>query len=205
MGHVLARLTGFGMTLVPVWPYNLRRSAPASDDVVVTRGAGAAAHSVTVRVGRNMPAGDRDVDQVVDVLDGPAERVWRIETSLYSVEWPEDFEIGSPPEGDTPPFLLWGPDEAMIYIQGPITNGRVPPLPELAGPGQTIVDHRSDPRSEVVALAYRHDGAEWSQSHHLMPFGADHTLVVTAQSPLAHAALTRRAAETVARTVTPAL
>ncbi|GAA2074191.1 hypothetical protein [Actinomadura alba] len=206
MGHIFARLTGFGLTLVPIWPYNFRRSPRTPDSVAVTHWAGEAAQTVTVTGAGEGPAvvltGVERVDQVVDVLEGPDERVWRIETSPYSVKWPEGFEIDSPPAGDnSSPFLLWGPDRSLIYPQGPWNRDRIPPLTELAGPGQTILSQERGPDFDTVDLAYRHEGGDWRQSHHLVPFGDDRVLVITAQAPATHAELTRQAAETVARSV----
>lgn len=207
MGHVFARLTGFGLTLVPIWPYNFRRSPHTPGTVSVTRWVGETAQTATVTGGGDSPAialtGVEAVDQVVDVLEGPDERVWRIETSPYSVEWPEGFEIDSPPAGDnSSPFHLWGPNGSLIYPQGPLKRERIPSLTELAGPGQTIIARQNGPGFDAVDLAYEHEGADWRQSHHLVPFGADRVLIITAQSPAAHAALTRQAAEIVARSVT---
>jgi hypothetical protein len=207
VGHVFARLTGFGLTLVPIWPYDFKRAAHAPDAVTVTHWAGETAQTATVTATAEAPAitltGVDAVEQVVDVFEGPDERVWRIETSPYSVEWPEGFEIGSPPEGDnSSPFHLWGPDRSLIYPQGPLNRDRIPALTELAGPGQTILDQQSGSCFDTVDLAYRHEGVDWRQSHHLVPFGESRVLIVTAQSPATHARLTRQAAEAVARSVT---
>lgn len=206
MGHVFARLTGFGLTLVPIWPYNFKRSPHTPDSVTVTHWAGETAQTATVTGTGDVPAvvvtGVETADQVVDVLHGPDERVWRIETSPYSVKWPEGFEIESPPEGDDSPFHLWGPDRSLIYPQGPLNRDRIPPLTELAGPGQTILAQQRLPAFDAVDLAYQHEGADWRQSHHLVPFSDDRVLIITAQAPADHAHLTRQAAEIVARSVT---
>lgn len=208
VGHVFARLTGFGLTLVPLWPYSFGRSAHVPDTVIVTHWAGETAQTATVTATAQGPAvaltGAEAVEQVVDVLVGPDRRVWRIETSPYSVEWPEGFEIGSPPAGDeSSPFHLWGPDGSLIYPQGPLNRDRIPPLTELAAPGQTILGRRSAPGVEVVDLVYRHEGSDWCQSHHLVHLGDERVLVITAQSPATHAELTRQAAQTVTQSVAP--
>jgi hypothetical protein len=207
MGHVFARLTGFGLTLVPIWPYNFKRSPHTPDSVTVSHWAGESAQIATVTGTGDAPAvvltDVETVGQVVDVLQGPNERVWRIETSPYSVKWPEGFEIDSPPAGDSSsPFHLWGPDNSLIYLQGPLNRDRIPPLTELAGPGQTILAQQRDSAFDAVDLAYQHDGADWRQSHHLVPFTDDRVLIITAQTPATHANLTRQAAEIVARSVT---
>lgn len=197
MGHVLARLAGHGVTLVPWWPYGFERSPDTPDVVTVIQGAGESTRTATVDV-----TDARTVEQVVDVLPGPEERVWRIETSQYSVIWPDAFAIESAPTGDSTPFYLWGPDECLIYPQGPLDRGRIPPLVELAGPGQTMLSEQHDPELSSVDLAYRHEGESWRQSHHLVPFGAGRALVITAQAPAAHAGLIWASAQAVARSVT---
>jgi hypothetical protein len=82
-----------------------------------------------------------------------------------------------------------------------LNSGQIPPLTELAGTGQTILDQQSSPWFDAIDLAYQHEGADWRQSHHLVPIGDDRVLIITAQSPAAHARRTRQAAETVARSM----
>jgi hypothetical protein len=195
VSHVLARLAGHGVTLVPWWPYGFERSPGTPGVVTVIHGAGEATRTAAVDV-----TDARTVEHVVEVLPGPGEKVWRIETSQYSVIWPDAFVIESPPTGDSTPFYLWGPDESLIYPQGPLARDRIPPLVELAGPGQTMVSQQRDPGLESVHLAYRHEGESWRQSHHLVPFGGGRALVITALA--AHADLTWQAAQAVARSVT---
>lgn len=207
MGHVFARLTGFGMTLIPIWPYTFERPEQAPGTVSVTRWEGHTAHTVVITGPAEAPAirltNAQSADEVVEVLAGPAEHVWRIETSPFSVEWPEGFAIDSPPAGDdSTPFLLFGPDGSVIYLQGPRGHDRIPPLTQLIAPGQTLVDHRSEPAFEVVELAYQHDGTAWRQIHHLVALTDTHGLVITAQSPATHTTQVRQAAELMARSAT---
>ena len=120
MGHVYARLTGFGMTLIPIWPY-------------------------------------------------PFDRVEHR-------------------PGSSSPFLLVGPAGSAIYLQGPYARDRIPPLAQLVGPGQTLVDQQSEAAFDVVELAYEHAGGAWRQSHHLVNLDGEHRLVITAQTPATHGA-----------------
>jgi hypothetical protein len=192
--HVYARLSGYGLRLVPVWPYSFVRAGDGTDDVVVTRWDGNTAHTVTVSaVGPN-----ETVEGIAEVLDGPVEKEWRIETTPYSVLWPKGFEIHCQPAGDSTPFYLHGPGGALIYPQGPLAPERVPA--DLAAPGQQVVERRSEPGLGVVELAYEHDGAAWWQAHHLVSMGTQ-VVVITGQAPATHAGEARQAAELVARTV----
>jgi hypothetical protein len=204
MGHVYARLTGFGMTLIPVWPYTFDRVEHRPGSVRVTRWEGDTAHTAVV-------AGPADIEltnagspgEVVEVLAGPAEAGWRIETSPFSVDWPAGFSIDSPPADDSSsPFLLFGPAGSAIYLQGPYGRDRIPPPAQLVGPGQTLVDQQSEAAFDVVELAYEHDGDGWRQSHHLVDLDDEHRLVITAQTPATHGGQVRAAAELMARSVT---
>ncbi|MCF2527838.1 hypothetical protein [Yinghuangia soli] len=206
MGHVFARLTGFGMTLIPVWPYTFERTVDAPGTVSVTRWEGQAARTAIVAGSAEKPsvqlANTQTADEVVEVLAGPAEQVWRIETTPFSVEWPEGFAIDSPPAGDnSTPFMLFGPAGSTIYLQGPLSRDQIPSPARLAAPGQALVDHRTEGAFEAVELAYQHDGAAWQQSHHLVALTESHVLVITAQSPATHAAQVRAAADLMARSV----
>ncbi|MFG2693429.1 hypothetical protein [Kitasatospora sp. NPDC048407] len=194
------------MTLTPIWPYTFERPDHAPGTVRVTRWEGQTAHTAVVTGPAAQPtielANARSVTEVVEVLAGPDEHLWRIETSPFSVEWPEGFSIDSPPAGDTSmPFCLFGPADALIYLQGPRSLDRIPPLTQFVAPGQTLVDHRTEAAFEAVELAYQHEGTASRQWHHLVALTDTLGLVVTAQSPAAHAAEVRGAAESVARSV----
>ncbi|MFI6978512.1 hypothetical protein ACIBSV_07915 [Embleya sp. NPDC050154] len=207
MGHVLVRLTGFDVTLVPYWPYTFERASAAGEGAVrVTKWEGSVPLSALVTPSAGTPDialnNARSTDEVVDVLPGPAHRNWRIETSPYSVAWPEGFTI-EPSDQGAMPFFLLGPHDAAIYIQGPSSHEHMPPLTEFVGPGQTIVDHRRARGCEVVEVAYHHEGVDWRQTHRLVALSPTMSLVVTAQSPATQAREVSLAGERVALSVTP--
>jgi hypothetical protein len=194
--HVFARVSGFGLRLVPIWPYQFQRE----DDVVtVTHWRDGVAHTATITPGAASPAqaDTGAVEDVVEVTPGPGRASWRIETSRYSVEWPSCFDIDPHPGDVSPPFELWGSDEAVIHLWGPYPPERMRPLHAYAAEGQTIVAHVSRPEYELLRLDYQHDGADWRQSYHFvgLPGG---TLIVKTQSLAAGAELAERAAEVVA-------
>ncbi|MFC0548893.1 hypothetical protein [Kutzneria chonburiensis] len=203
MGHVFARLTGFGMTLIPIWPYTFDRVEHRPGSVKVTRWAGDTAHTAVVTGPADVElTGAESPGEVVEVLTGPAGSVWRIETSPFTIDWPEGFSIDSPPADDnSSPFLLFGPAGSAIYLQGPYRRDRIPPLTQLAGPGQTLVDQQSAAAFDAVELEYEQGGNTWRQTHHLVDLG-DERLVITAQTPATHGIQVRAAAELMARSVT---
>jgi hypothetical protein len=201
VGHVFVRLSGFGVSLVPIWPYSFQRVEGEPGAVTASYFGEEASPTATLSAVRNTVVlkNAESLEQVVDVLDGPQEAAWRIETTSFSMMWPEGFEISSQPAGDPTPFYLHGRDGALIYTQGPLAPERVPA--DFAAPGQRIIHKESGPGFEAIELVYRHEGADWFQSHHLVPLGG-RVLIITAQSLAANAEPTLRAAETVARSVT---
>jgi hypothetical protein len=195
--HVFARVTGFGLTLIPMWPYRFHRDG---EIVTVTHWTEAGERTVTVTPATAEPVGAAQgpVEEVLDVRAGPQTDSWRIETSRYSVAWPSDFDIDSP-AADAPstPFDLFGPDEALIYLAGPYPKERIRPFPEYAAKGQTIVAHVREPRYDLLRLDYLHDGAQWRQSYHFVDLSAA-VLVVKTQSLAKGAEFAEHAAEVVA-------
>jgi hypothetical protein len=90
MGHVLARLAGHGLVLVPHWPYTFERPDAESDAVVVTnwRPDGAARALVD-------PSDAHTVPGIVDVEPGPEHAYWVIETTGFKAVWPPGFSVES--------------------------------------------------------------------------------------------------------------
>jgi hypothetical protein len=190
MGHVLARLAGHGLVLMPHWPYAFERDG---DAVRVTRWTAAGPAQVLIRPGRLADGGD-----VVDVSGGPREAHWSIETTTFRVRWPDHFRLESSDEGDGTPFYLHGPRDAAVFPQGPV------PAEQIAGPdalvtaGQTVLARRR--AFDAIELGYQHDGESWWQGHWKVPFGPGRVLVFTAQSPVRLSMPTRAAAEMLAET-----
>ncbi|MGH3390708.1 MAG: hypothetical protein ACRDOO_17720 [Actinomadura sp.] len=201
---MFARVSGYGLSLVPIWPYRFERTATRPGSVTVTHWGGDAVRTATVHGPAHDPAVELSnadsADQVVDISAGPVDQSWRVETSLYSVAWPEGFRIEPPPDGGPSMFDLHGPDGALLYVQGPFADDRLPTPDQLVAPGQTVVVKRRVRDVEVVELAYVHEDAEWRQGYWLVPLGEGRSLVVTAQAPAARAAETMRAGDLVAGT-----
>jgi hypothetical protein len=196
VGHVFVRLAGHGTRLVPYWPYRFAGSAGDSG-VEVTAFADAGARRVVAGPGSSSVAG------VVDVHPGPAGD-WRLEVAPFSLCWPAGFAVESPSDpADGTAFYLRGPDQAMIFPQGPVPLARLAGPGALVGPGQRVIVRRVlDGDITVVELAYEHDGAAWWQAHWVIPVGRDLALVLTGQTPEAFAPDVRAAGDRMAATVT---
>jgi len=210
MGHVFARITGFGLIVVPVWPsrVDLVTTDPAALRISAASGIdGQPRLAAVVRGGETAVAdlgeGVESLAQLAEVTRGPDSREWRIETPVYSIGWPEGFAVEPPADTGGSLFDLHGADGMLIWLQGPFDRRDLPPVNELAAPGQQLTGVHSGTDLEAVELAYEHDGEDWNQRHYLIPF-AEQVLVVTAQAPARYVDLFRLASAEVAARVRPA-
>lgn len=195
MPHVLARLNGYGVQLVPYWPYRFERPDTAVPKVLVVRIMNDGEYATDID-----PENPIAVEGIVDVRTEPSPHDWRVETSTFSVPWPDGFHVSSPSNPtDRVPYYLLGPDDAAIFPRGIIPNERLPAVEALVAAGQRITDHRKIDSIEVIQLAYVHDGSPWWQSHWLVPWGEVRTLMFTAQAPLEHMEMTTQAVQLVAQ------
>jgi len=180
MPHVLARLNGYGVQLVPYWPYRFERLDADLPKVLVVRVMHDGEDSTEID-----PKNPVAVEGIVDVSTEPSPDGWRVETSTFSVPWPDGFHVSSPSDpADRMPYYLLGPDNASIFPQGILPNERIPAVEALAAAGQRITAQRTIDGTEVIELEYTHDGGPWWQSHWLIPWGETRTLTFTAQAPL---------------------
>ncbi|WP_203858650.1 hypothetical protein [Plantactinospora mayteni] len=198
MGHVLARLAGYGVVLTPHWPYMFERHQAGSDAVRVTRWTSSGPVQVVVQPDRLTEG-----REVVDVADGPSHPCWFVETSAFRLRWPAQFTIESPQDqADSTPFYLHGPGEATIFPQGPVPQERLADPHALVAAGQTVLDHRvSEDGSTLTELGYQHNEEEWWQGHWTIRYDSDRLLVFTAQALSAHSTQAREAAEVIAASV----
>jgi len=111
---------------------------------------------------------------------GPDEP-WRLVTSLYTLSWPKDFAIVSSPTPDVPPgFDLVGPDQSLLYLQGPFASERVKHGELLAALGQKMIENRVLGSIERVWFEYRFEGEDYFQVHHLIGL-EERVLIITLQ------------------------
>ncbi len=193
MGHVLTRLAGHGLVLLPYWPYTFEREPSVPGGVLVSRLLpGGERQQALVD-----PAHPAECHGVVDVDSGPDHPHWLLETSLFAMPWPDGYAVDSAPDpDDQTPFYLHGPAGELIFPQGP---ARVDGPDALVAPDQTVLRHRRVPGAEVVEVGYQHDGEAWWQAHFLMRHDEHHTLVLTAQARQADAPGALAAAEFMVR------
>ena len=197
MGHVFIRLSGFGVRLLPYWPYEFERDGEQGDRVRVTHWNEAG--RVRATVDSRQP---QSTEGIVDVSSGPEHQYWRVETTRYAFTWPDGFIVGVSANADDPkPFYLYGPDEAQIFPQGPLPTEKLPDGASWTGPGQELVAQYHVDDIEVFELDYEHDASPWWQTHWAFPVGSGKSLVMTGQTPVAHKVLVRDAIRRVVDTL----
>jgi hypothetical protein len=212
--HVFARLSGHGLTLIPLSPYRFERAGSgAAAAVRLTHEVPGAMRAVTVTP-RPMPRpgppqvacapGTPSLDEVGGLQEGPWLDHWRIETALFTLAWPDGLALQSARDDSRPPaFELHGEQGAFMFFQGPLSEPALPPLQRMAGLGQRVAGTGEGPGYRWVELHYRHEGRDWVQRHALIALRPGQTLVLTAQAPAEVAARTMALMEEVARSVQP--
>ncbi|WP_238011195.1 hypothetical protein KZZ52_22130 [Dactylosporangium sp. AC04546] len=192
MRHVFARLAGYGLVLMPHWPYTFERHPVSEGGVQVTRWTDDTPSRALVVPSEPETA---TTSHAVDVEPGPDHPAWLVETSRFGLWWPAGFTVDSPQDrSDRTPFYLHGPEGALIFPQGPVPAVALADPDVLVAEGQTVADRRTDSDgTTVVELTYDHEGAAWWQTHVALRYGEDRILLLTGQSPL-HLAETVRTA-----------
>jgi hypothetical protein len=134
--HVYARISGFGWTLLPRAPFWLARVPDQGRSVVVEHETPTGPRRVTLAFDGGAPRTELGetasaVKEVLDLFQGPDLEDWRVETAVFTACWPDGFVMVSDPQ--PPGFSFRGPDESLIYVQGPVPTERLPPLTAMTG------------------------------------------------------------------------
>ena len=198
MGHVYARVSGFGWTIVPRFPFRFEHVEGDARALCVEH-AGSPPRSAIVRIDADGPRltlspGTPNAADVCDLTVSDASEAFRVETSAFTVGWPVGFDVVSAEPGGPSPFDFLSEDGSLLYVQGPLAEARVPRLEAMAAPGQRIVDRGSHGAGEWVELTYEHDGGAYWQRHATVRWAGEMLLVLTAQALAEHSARTRHAA-----------
>ena len=159
---------------------------------------------LVLRVERIGGAGIVDVSspsgELVDVETGTHPGAWRIETTVFSCRWPEGFALAHDPSAMSP-FLLLGPADAMLWIDGPIQAARATPIEKLAAPGQNVREVRESADAARIDLDYLEDGVRFWQRRVVVRWSEEKVLVLSAQAPKASEKLAQAALDLVERTL----
>jgi len=128
--------------------------------------------------------GAAKAEEVIQVSEGPGGNQWVIETPAFQAVWPEGLDLRSPLASKTR-FDLLGPNDALIFVQGPVPNRNI--LDEMAADGQKEIGRGKTPSGhEWIELAYGFRGAQWRQRHYVRAVSRSMAFVVTAQCLQSH-------------------
>jgi hypothetical protein len=187
--HSFARLTGYGVAIVPRVPFAFVRANERAPGAILVHHQVASEQPLSVLVtpaeeGCKLEPFNRPIElsAVADFDQGPKEREWRIETSVYGFAWPEGFVFQSNDKPEKAPgFDLVSPDGALLYVQGPFRPEHVPPASALLNPGQKLVGEGKLGKASWVEIAYSVAEVPWRIRYHFAPIG-NLVLLLTAQA-----------------------
>lgn len=184
--HVYLRLTGLGATLTPYAPFRISCLDRGGRQLRVESGPRKAVLDFTRGTLEAVP-------EVVDVVPSRMEGPWHLETTVYQVPWPLNYDIVSTTDPSSPAgYDLERPDASLIYVQGPFRQR--PLVSSLAVSGQTVRSTGRHGVHEWIRLAYEHEGTPWEQAHVIVQLQSSTVLAVTMQARQAHAQETFAAA-----------
>lgn len=201
--HTFARLQGHGVIVLPEAPYRIERVPEASETTLrIWRGSPAATggRSAMLEV-RDVLRGTETTD-LAEVSAGATRREWRIETGVASCGWPRGFALSSDPD-ERSPFLLLGPNDAMVWLAGPIERGRAIPIERLVTEDQTIRAVAEAGDDARIDVDYVHDGEPWWQRRYVLAWNEEQVVVLTGQARLTDEAETRAAVDAVEASISP--
>ena len=176
--HVMVRLVGYRASVTPYAPFHIRRANPDTPNLIVR---GASSREVILDFSDGIP---RSVIRVADVAPHAAQGEWHLETSVFLAPWPQGFAVVSTEDAASPAgFDLVGPENAVIYIQGPYAAQRLSNLEALATAGERIFSSGSFENRRWIRLRYEHNGEPWEHAYFAVPVNRSYVALVTAQSP----------------------
>lgn len=193
MAHLLARLTGLGAVVLPKPGHRIDRDPESVLHVTTERGR------VEVDV-HAVLRGDASTD-ALEILPGRS-GAWRVETRAYTCPWPRGFSFADDPDAVSP-FLFVGPNDALIWIAGPLAREKVTPVERLKAEGQTIRAVADAGENARIDLDYVEDGEPWWQRRYALAFGEDAAIVVSGQARRAHEDVVRPVIDEIASAIAP--
>ena len=201
-GHVYISLSGFSLHLLPFTPFRAGQgeAGPASLDILHFAATGDQFARVTADGNggftSNVDQNTSSVYDVVEISTGPALPKWIIETSVFTCDWPVEYEVASSTFPQEATIIdLFGSNQEQIYIQ---TCGQIPTLRQMPVRGQRIVS--IDDSAGSIELQYIHQNLPWYQRHQVVPLG-EQALLVSCQAPHPLASSVRAAAQSVVRSM----
>lgn len=183
------RVCGYGLSLAPApdkvfrWMQNI--NPPGVIAAVTPADSQATQKQVQVILsdaGNRLSLGQgvAKAEEVIQVAEGPDTRKWIIETPIFRTAWPNGLDLRFPLASKTR-FDLVGPDNTLIFVQGP---ARFQPqlLDTMAAEGQAKAGRgKTSSGHEWIELSYEAQGTKWQQRHYARKISPTDCFVITAQ------------------------
>ncbi len=180
--HVYVRIVGYGLAIIPIPGVRIAQAPETPGGLRFTpEDADQPTHLLNPVAAVSEP---QSLDGVCKVspLQSPPE--WRLQTSAYSCAWPPSFSLVAAADSQGPSlFDLLGPEDVLLYFQGPFADSALPSPEDMAAPEQTFAGVEESQGRQIVTLSYRHNGSPWTMLHVLSPWTDGHTMILTAQFP----------------------
>ena len=192
MAHVFVRVSGFGAVVLPVRaPFRVLAPEEAHPALQLSVGTGEEARGAYVRfrddaVDLSLAPGTGEVGEVATFQRGPDLDHWRLDTVLFSVRWPRGLALASPGPEVSSPFDLYGPEGALVFVQGPYPAGQVPAPAALRAPGQVLLRTGITNGHAWAEFGYETGEQRWVQRQCPLALSDGRVLLLSSQAQEAH-------------------
>lgn len=183
--HDLVRIAGFDLAITPVGKFTATATTGEENCAGLELSNGAFAEIIPSdggfrsRIDRATTSSVYDVARIELLASSP---LWKVQTSLFEVDWPRGFKLRSCDYPASPsPFEFYTNNEVLLFIQNPRL---IPSLLSMCAPDQKVLEIDELGRSPSILLGYRRSWSRWQQRHSILSVG-NHRVVLTSQYPLA--------------------
>jgi hypothetical protein len=206
--HHYIRVTGFGLSVLPFAPFRVGYGEEGEEGLVsldILHFATSGEQFARIIADGNggfrskLDPNTRSVYDVVEIRAGLARPHWILETSVFTCDWPIEYEVASTAYPQESVILdLLGSHQEQIFLQ---SFAQLPLLRQMPVQGQKIMS--IDDSSGCIDLQYPHQGQLWYQRHRIVPFVPQGVqgILVTCQAPAPLADSVRSAADRVAHSI----
>ena len=208
MGHIYARIAGFGLALMPEPGTRLVHGRAERNALTVFPAGGAAPIAIDPdELSERLSEQPTLVGPGLEAVALPGEPVWQIQTSPFSCPWPRSTELLIPdPPGQPSFFDLIMDDDTVLWVQGPFPSSRLPAIPSgFLADGRRLEEHAQVDGHTVVEVSYDLNETAWVHRYVVVNWTEHLVLVVTMQAPRSTADPARAAMRTVVSGLTPAV
>ena len=201
--HDLVRITGFDIAVIPAGRFTASATTGHENCVGIELSNGAFAEVIAYdggfrsRIDRATTSSVYDVARIESLASAP---LWKVQTSLFEVDWPRGFKLRSCDYPASPsPFEFFTDNEVLLFIQNP---RMIPSLSSMRACDQKVLEIDELGKRPSILLGYRRSWSRWQQRHSVLSVG-NHRVVLTSQYPLAEIDLAVEASRRIESTIQP--